>query len=97
MKLWILQPVAGLPNDRNPWGKVYDVCMGSVVRAEDEAAARAIAADSGAGDENYWRDPASVVDGRNRSSPWLDPSLSSCTELTADGPPGLLLMDFNAG
>ena len=60
----------------------YDVQRAVVIRAETEAAAREDATKT-AGDEG--------------EAVWLDPSKSTCEELTADGPPGLVIQDFNAG
>lgn len=60
----------------------YDVANGFVVRAESESAAREIASKN-SGDE-----------GR---SVWLDPEKTTCVELMADGEPGCILVDFNAG
>lgn len=61
----------------------WDVADGFVVRAETEEQARAIAAKR-AGDEG--------------SQVWLRYSAgSTCEELTADGEPGIILRDYNAG
>jgi hypothetical protein len=42
MKLWLLRPVEGLPkrSDLNPWHPWYDLCLGMVVAAPTEEAAR---------------------------------------------------------
>jgi hypothetical protein len=54
MKLWLIEPV----NPRSkPWQPWYDKAFAFVIRAEDEKAARQLAADS-CGDEG--------------SSPWMD-------------------------
>ena len=59
----------------------YDVFNGHVIRAESEERARQMA------------NQAAVDEGRI----WLDPEKSLCSELTAYGPEGIMLSDFNAG
>lgn len=61
---------------------IYNANNGFVIRAETEQHAREIASQQ-RGDEG--------------SVTWLDPKRSKCRELTADGPPELVLRDFNAG
>lgn len=61
---------------------IYDASNGFVVRAEDETRARLLASQH-KGDEG--------------ASTWMDPALSSCRELTVDGPEQMILRDFNAG
>ena len=81
MKLWILKPIS--TDEGTAWSPWYDKAFGFIVRAETEAMARIIA-DESAGNEND-----------NAVLPWLDPSQSSCTELTPDGgAEGLVMMDF---
>ncbi len=63
----------------------YDCAWGFVVRSETESEARQIAQDGG-GDEV-----------RSGKTPWIDPSITTCIELTADGEPGVVLEDFHAG
>ena len=79
MKLWLLQPVSG-PMPR-PF-QTYDTAHGFVVRAKNEQAARAIAAEN-CGDES--------------ATAWLDASFSDCTQLLATGKPEMILRDFHAG
>ncbi len=67
------------------WHAPYDTADGFVVRAPTESEARAIAQENG-GDE---RD----TDG----AAWTDPELSTCVELLADGEPGVVLRDYDAG
>lgn len=83
----------GLPVP-NPWAPWYDKAFGFVVRAEDEQAARALASKD-AGDEAGGRDH-SVTPPRERPNPWLDPDLSSCVELTAEGSSEVVMKDFAA-
>lgn len=68
---------------KRPYGAqpVYDATDGVVVRAESEAGARNIAS-------NYHGDEGVGV--------WLTDEVT-CEELTADGEPGMILQDFNAG
>jgi hypothetical protein len=63
-----------------PWAPWFDCTFGFVVRGETETAARTIAAEQ-AGDEG----PAA----------WLSPDTATCTELRADGSPGVIMMDYN--
>ena len=65
------------------FGSNWDTTMGFVLRAENEAKARKLAADKTHGDEG--RDP------------WLDPHLVTCTEILVDGPEEVILCDFLAG
>lgn len=60
----------------------WDEMAGMVVRALDETAARGLAATE-AGNEGF------VV--------WLAAATASCEELTTDGEPEVIIMDFNAG
>lgn len=68
VKLWLLRAMVTR----------WDYMEGCVVRAEDETAARALAAED-AGDEG--------------PEHWL--TEATCEEITADGEPGLLIMDFH--
>lgn len=87
MKLFLLRPIGYHDewHETGPWNPWYDKVFGHVVRAPDEQTARRIA-DEHAGDEN-----------RDRSlrerHPWLDPEISACVELTADGEPGHIIYD----
>lgn len=84
MKLWLLEPLEDTERNYHqpgsPWDPWYDKAFGFVVRAESEADARALANEEH-GDEG---------------DAWLDPALSKCVELTADGEPGVVLRDFAA-
>lgn len=62
----------------------WDQGRAFVVRAETEAEARQLASNE-AGD---YREP---------TDKWADPSFSTCTELTSDGAPEIILEDFKAG
>lgn len=81
MKLWLLRPI---DPKAGPWCPWYDKAFGFVIRAATQAAARKVA-DENAADEND-----------NRNHPWLNPTLSTCTELRPEGAPGLVLRDFAA-
>ena len=61
---------------------IYDCNNGFVIRADTEQRAREI---------------ASQQQGDEGRSTWLDPKLSSCRELSADGPEQVVIRDFNAG
>jgi hypothetical protein len=86
MKLWLLKAL----DDWDPW---YDTCEGFVVRAETEEHTREIAQQH-EGCENPQYSHHLLTDIRG-SSPWLDPSKTSCVELVAEGKPGLVLRDFH--
>ncbi len=90
MKLWLLRPIH--PDERDgPWWGIYDCAFGFVVRAEDEAKARALT-DAEAGDEwPRWRRS------NDKPNPWRNLAMASCVELTGDGPAEVILRDFNAG
>lgn len=69
-----------LDEDSVPWGASwYNKVFGLVVAAENETAARQIAS-QGCGSEG--------------GAAWLDASLSSCAELTADEKAGEILVDY---
>ena len=85
MKLWLL----GLVNEND---LDWDCAAGFVVRAATEKEAREFAQSNG-GDEagHPWSQ-------RRPPRPfWTDPALTTCTELTIEGEPGVVLRDFNAG
>ena len=73
MKLWLLTR-----DDRCG----YDENNGFVIRAEDETAARTMAA---------------AVKGGEGEGTWLLRAFSTCSELSADGTAQIVLTDFNAG
>jgi hypothetical protein len=60
----------------------YDCSYAFIIRAETEEEARRFAAQQ-KGDEG--------------EAVWLNPALTSCSELTADGEPGVILRDFLCG
>jgi hypothetical protein len=81
MKLWLLRPSEEFPEGtKSPWEPWKDTVVGFVVRAEMEEDARGLA-DAEAGDEG-------------NDDPWLDEQLSTCVELTADGPAEVVIQDF---
>lgn len=81
MKLWLLRPVgyddphADAPPPWEPW---YGRTFGMVVRAPDEAAARA---------------EAGRTAGPEGKQAWIDPALSTCVELTGNGPLEVIIED----
>jgi hypothetical protein len=58
--------------------------IGFVVRAESEHAARILCTSTATGEYG------------GRTPPWLDSSLSTCVELTADGDAGVILQDLGS-
>jgi hypothetical protein len=87
MTLWHLQPIPTRTGAPDPWNRWYDTTSGFVIRAESEQEARAMTeGDAGCELEN-----------NNGKNPWLDPSLTSCVELTLDGKPTVVSYSFNAG
>lgn len=84
VKLWILSPVDYLDRETSPWEPWYDKAFGFVVRAENEAEARALASSNGGREVSEDNNPRS----------WLDPELSTCTELTQHGPSAVIIRDF---
>ena len=64
-----------------PWDPWYDKSFGFVCRALSEQEARQYAADD-SGDEG--------------AEAWLDSTLSTCEELSADGELGVVMQDFKA-
>lgn len=84
MKLYLLIRADAEPDTRLLTGgrPVYDCANGFVVRASDESEARGFASNQ-CGDEG--------------AAAWQMAGYSTCQELTADGKPGIILRDFNAG
>ncbi|MFA5165656.1 MAG: hypothetical protein WC481_08880 [Candidatus Omnitrophota bacterium] len=81
MKLWLLRPKEGLPENEgplNPWEPWYDKTFGFVIRAETEGEARKIAK----GD----------CDCEGRSA-WSS-AFSTCIELLPEGESGIIIKDF---
>lgn len=85
MRLWLLERRDDRPAEPDPWAPQWDTATGVVVRAETEAQARSLA-DSCRTDENM-----------RGIRPWLLDQYTSCTELTADGEPEILLIDGISG
>lgn len=82
MRMWLLLPIS---LDRpGPWRPVWDKAYGFVVRAETEAQARQVVADS---DET----------GDEGADVWLDPTLALCREIPLDGTPEVIMRDFHNG
>jgi hypothetical protein len=97
VKLWLLRPVgyeeyghweAGL---WNPW---YDKVFGFVVRAETEREARAYAQANGR--EELTEGVGWDTRPRPENPAWTDPKHSTCTLLTAEGKPGVVLCDYRS-
>jgi hypothetical protein len=81
VKLWLVKRIAAAD---------WDEYQGFVIRAETELEARRIA--NGDKPDSF---PFDYED--DEISVWLNPDLSTCEELTADGEAGIVLYDFNAG
>lgn len=67
--------------DAKEWEPWYDKAFGFVVRAATAQAAREFVA-------------ASDQCGGEGNEVWLDPSKSTCDELTLEGEPEVIIMDF---
>lgn len=85
-KLWILEPVEKRPEGRDPWASPWECVNAMVVCASSEEAARSIAQKHEGYENGIGVDPA--------KSPWLDPAFSTCAELTAEHPEGLVVRDY---
>lgn len=95
MKLWLLRPLNyepapdhAFPNEWGPWKPWYDKAFGFVVRAESEAEARQMVL-ARAGDETDHHH-------NNSDTTWTSAEFSTCEELTAEGPAGVVMRDFAA-
>lgn len=73
MKLWQLDTKPWEDSKgKNPWEGRIDTADSFIVRAKDEQRARQLAHDMG-------------LDESRRLNVWLDPDITTCTELTVDG------------
>lgn len=90
MKLWLLRPMENLPGDDDPWKPWYDKVFGFVVRAKNELEARKLG-DANADHEN--RGTFLYKKTSNTLHPWLDEKYASCTELTNNGEPGVVIAE----
>jgi len=86
-KLWLLLPVEKRPEGRDPWASPWECVNGMVVCAASEAAARSIAQKHGGYENGIGVDPS--------KSPWLNPAFSTCAELTAEHPEGIVAIDYS--
>ena len=96
-RLWLLRPHAEvLPRKSHPWRPWFDKLFGIVVRADNEAQARALA-QSGAGTEGLgiYRG-LGCSDEAIAAGVWLDSAYTGCDELDAVGPVGIVLADRRA-
>ena len=79
MQLWLLRPRSDvLERPTHPWEPPFEKVMGVVVRAEDEAAARALAQEK-AGNEGLgiYRD-LGIPEDETAADVWLDRAWTSC-------------------
>ena len=91
MKLWLLKPKQGLPDDMDCWNWPYDKVFGFVIRAETEGGARQCA-------QQHACDESMAADKNGSDTvPWIDDRYTHCVELTQEGDPGVILIDFSAG
>lgn len=81
MKLWLLKPNSNRNRQDNPWSCGSSVCMGVIVRANDEKSAR-----------NY----AVKIAANEDSIAWLLSEYSTCEELKSEGAPGVIMWDLFA-
>lgn len=72
----------------------YDEADGFVVRAKSPQGARKIIAEDW---DALHPDSRLPWFGEEGSEPWLNPALTTCQELHADGKPGVVLRDFLHG
>lgn len=88
MKLWRLTPrhdsIWWCVEGKDPWQPHHNKAFGFIVRAGDEEEAR-WQAHQAAGEENE------ALEGVR---PWMDPNYSSCNEVTGEGSPEILLVNF---
>jgi hypothetical protein len=85
MTIWNLKPLQTL-GPEHPWEPWWDTTHAFVIRAGSEDEARAMT-ERRAGEE---------VRNNGGKNPWLDPTLTSCVELTLDGEPTVVSYSFNA-
>ena len=91
MKLWLLRPIDTkhdiliLNGERfqNPWIPWYNRCFGMIVRAETKEDAR-LFADTNSADEAIGKLP----------NPWINPLLTNCDELMAEGIETVIMQDI---
>ena len=85
--IYHIQPTeAALAIDDGPWSCWYDKCFGMVIKAENEAAARAIAQDNGGSETEAWE----VED---HGKVWMDNALTKCEKIgVADDDAGDLIL-----
>lgn len=94
MKLWLLEPIKP---DEGFWSPWFDKAFGFVVRATTENDARAFAEEEhGDEGEGQYYGPVEKLQKTKRVQVWLDPSWTSCVELTAEGEEGVVLKDFRS-
>ena len=85
MKLYILRQV----KEWEPW---YDTARGFIVRAESEQAARQLIYDYSK-DCGIWQDD--LKSGYEGKEVWLNPELTTCTELNPKGKSEIIMRDFH--
>ena len=104
MKLWHLYPNPDRPKENDPWEPWYDKAFGFIIRAAAAQEAREMIKREVQTVFNYTSWPGDEAehcedqDGNydNSSSPWRDPKLTVCDELTTDGEACVIMKDFHA-
>jgi hypothetical protein len=82
-----------LTREAHPWEPPFEKVFGLVVRAEDEAAARALAQGQ-AGYEGLGIYRELGADEEDvAENVWLEPGWTSCEELESEGSAGVVLVD----
>ena len=95
MRLWLLKPVEGLPNDDNPWIPWYDKAFGHVVRAETEQEARRLANEAGGEESGPRRESFYFSNDFHGGEVWLHQKYTTCVELTPDGQAEVIMSDVH--
>ncbi len=96
-KLWLLRPREDLSKTDNPWEPWYNRAFGFVVRAETEAEARRMPIRGKKhsrhdGTSFYMSETGDEI--RGQVDVWTDRKYTTCTELTNEGEPGIIIRDF---
>jgi hypothetical protein len=98
MRLWALHPHSEvLARTTNPWTPAFEKVLHLVARARDEQETRELAQDV-AGNEGkgiYRR--LGFEEDEIAADVWLDPRYTACSELLAEGEPGVVIIDRIVG
>lgn len=103
MRFWKLENRESLPEDDDPWGRESGKMYSCIIRAEDEAEARAIANGNARKEivehasktvESNWGGMPIVKRTHGNAQAWLSEEYSTCEEITVEGPAGLIAADI---